>query len=76
MAYLAVNKNGQEVISGNKPDRCTNEGFQARFNNATQWCEFEDYVGSCNLVVFLPKGSIKKLIGCELTWEDEPVELI
>lgn len=23
----------------------------------------------------LPKGSIKKLIGRELTWEDEPVEL-
>ena len=25
--------------------------------------------------VELPKGSIKKLIGRELTWEDEPVEL-
>ena len=24
---------------------------------------------------FLPKGSIKKLIGKDLTWEDEPVEL-
>ena len=23
----------------------------------------------------LPKGSIKKLIGRELTWEDEPVKL-
>lgn len=23
----------------------------------------------------LPKGSIKKLIGCDLTWDDEPVEL-
>ena len=23
----------------------------------------------------LPKGSIKKLIGKELTWKDEPVEL-
>ena len=23
----------------------------------------------------LPKGTIKKLIGHELTWEDEPVEL-
>ena len=26
-------------------------------------------------VVFLPKGSIKKLIGRELTWTDNPVEL-
>ena len=25
--------------------------------------------------IFLPKGSIKKLIGKDLTWEDEPVEL-
>ena len=25
--------------------------------------------------VELPKGSIKKLIGRELTWNDEPVEL-
>ena len=25
--------------------------------------------------ISLPKGSIKKLIGRELTWEDEPVEL-
>lgn len=24
---------------------------------------------------YLPKGSIKKLIGKELTWDDEPVEL-
>lgn len=26
-------------------------------------------------VIELPKGSIKKLIGRELTWNDEPVEL-
>jgi hypothetical protein len=25
-------------------------------------------------VVYLPKGTIKRLIGRELTWEDEPVE--
>lgn len=25
--------------------------------------------------IMLPKGSIKKLIGRELTWNDEPVEL-
>ena len=31
------------------------------------WCS-----GGC---IVLPKGSIKKLIGRELTWEDECVEL-
>lgn len=25
--------------------------------------------------IILPEGSIKKLIGRELTWEDEPVEI-
>ena len=25
--------------------------------------------------VYLPEGSIKKLIGRELTWNDEPVEI-
>ncbi len=32
------------------------------------WFEHSDFVE-------LPKGSIKKLIGRELTWEDEPIEL-
>lgn len=29
----------------------------------------------CNDSVSLPKGTIKKLIGRELSWSDEPVEL-
>lgn len=33
----------------------------------------ENIFDSC--AIGLPKGSIKKLIGRELTWEDEPVEL-
>lgn len=32
-------------------------------------------VDSFDNAVELPKGSIKKLIGRDLTWEDEPVEL-
>ena len=28
-----------------------------------------------NPTISLPKGSIEKLIGRKLTWEDEPVEL-
>lgn len=31
-----------------------------------------DYGGDC---IELPKGSIKKLIGKELNWNDEPVKL-
>lgn len=35
------------------------------------------YVGAddSSMAIRLPKGSIRKLIGRELTWEDEPVEL-
>lgn len=32
-------------------------------------------VGWVNISVILSKGTIKKLIGRDLTWEDEPVEL-
>ena len=44
----------------------------------------EEYIFACRQVplwldlkkgIKLPKGSIKKLIGRELSWSDEPVEL-
>lgn len=35
----------------------------------------EEYEDLYDDWVSLPKGSIKKLIGRELSWEDEPVEL-
>lgn len=44
----------------------------------------EEYIFACRQVplwldlkkgIKLPKGSIKKLIGIELSWTDEPVEL-
>ena len=49
----------------------------------TEWVfEFEperaktsDFWHSLGECVELPKGTIKKLIGRELTWEDDPVEL-
>lgn len=61
MAWLAVDYSG-EFISDKKP-------FRDMFNIG--------YYGfiSDSKVVKLPKGTIKKLIGKDLTWEDEPVEL-
>ena len=56
MAYLAVNKNGEEQI-------CEQELF--RWGSEIYWYP----------TIELPKGSIEKLIGKKLTWEDEPVEL-
>ena len=63
MAWVAVNKNEDEYIFETMPERCF----------GWQWvpiCQDRIYDS-----VKLPKGSIKKLIGIELTWKDEPVEL-
>ena len=62
MAWVAVDKNGEEWVFEYKPIRSEN-------------CfvlQYSDGEGFLNL----PLGSIQKLIGHELTWEDEPVELI
>ena len=70
MSWLAVDKGGCEHIFAEKP--CRNE-------SNTLWICSVVYLygqryantGCC----YLPKGSIKKLIGRELSWSDEPVEL-
>ena len=56
MAWVVVDKIGEELISRTEP-----------FRVGDYW------IG--HSIFHLPKGSIKKLIGRELTSEDEPVEL-
>ena len=34
----------------------------------------DEYWGHCAQILSLPNGTIKKLIGKELTWDDEPFE--
>ena len=65
MAWVAVNWNGDEYIYEAMPER-----FYHRWLPAI--CEYQDRVYE---YIELPKGSIKKLIGRELSWDDEPVEL-
>lgn len=66
MAWLAVDKNGDEYVYSCKPIRET----------SSYWGKDCDKHGEdIGEAVKLPRGSIKKLIGRELTWEDEPVEL-
>ena len=67
MAWIAVDKDGTEKIFKNKPGRyhefwigkLLSGGFNETFEESIK----------------LPSGTIKKLIGRELTWEDEPIEL-
>lgn len=57
MAWVAVDKNGEEWVYSNEPMR--EDGVFFEFDSK----------------VWIPSGSIEKLIGRKLTWEDEPVEL-
>ena len=60
MAWVCVNSFGTELIFETEPHK-----------SVYSW---RDDYGSCKCIE-LPKGSIKNLIGIELTWNDEPVEL-
>ena len=61
MAWVTINKAGEEVIY---------DGF---FNERDEDQQMV-YSGFRNCIV-LPHGTIKKIIGRELTWADEPVKL-
>ena len=62
MAWVAVTKQGREFISMCKPIRVTDE------DNYYGWKDTFTEIS-------LYSGSIKKLIGRELSFTDEPVEL-
>lgn len=64
MAWLAVSGNKAEFIYELKPLR----GKCVFFPTCERNCPYPRFVK-------LPKGSIKKLIGRELSWNDEPIEL-
>ena len=63
MAYVAVDKDGNEYVYDNKP---------IRRNKHRVW---DISKGDYKNAEHLPNGSIEKLIGKKLTWEDEPAEL-
>lgn len=72
MAWLAVDKENHEYIFQNYPKRNGASWFDAIF---TIDSNLEFGIIPYYLDIELPKGSIKKLIGRELSWEDEPVEI-
>lgn len=69
MAWLAVNYYGQrEFIFEYRPNSVY---YTENGNKVRDW----DYEDEDNVVIELPKGTIKKIIGRGLSWEDEPVEI-
>lgn len=87
MAVVAVNKNGTEVI-GDSLVRCrldkhfwiesSSDYRYLNKDNTDFWaCIYNNPdEGYENIAIELPKGSILKLTGKELTWNDEPIELV
>ena len=91
MAWVAVDKDGTEKIFNSFPIRRSDVNsilFASIVRNFirkkysknnykkwdSMWSTDENDPMPENAIV-LPKGSIKKLIGRDLTWQDEPVEL-
>lgn len=66
MAWVAVDKDGNEAIFAFKP-----------VMNGKYWHDWQITIEmeTFDSLIPLPKGSIKKLIGKDLTWEDNPIEL-
>ena len=65
MVYFFVNKDGTEG--------CANEIPEKGFN---KWKTWKNVYRKSYEIVTLPKGTIEKLIGKKLTWEDEVYEYI
>jgi len=64
MAWLAVDKNGDELIFASEPRRDTDNDLW----DSSDLSDEGNYVD-------LPIGTIEKLLGQVLTWDDEPVNL-
>lgn len=73
MAQVACGICGEELVFVNKPHRRISKNefyFDENDIYKYEWID-DKYCGCINL----PRGSIKKLIGRELSWNDEPIEL-
>lgn len=69
MAWLAAENGGLEYLFIDKPERIVHHNV---FRPSV--IDFEIWVSNKECLL-LKKGSIKKLIGKDLTWNDEPVEI-
>ena len=72
IAFLAVNKNGDEVILDNAPARQGEIWTDERSAHDEEYFSVEDH----NSAIVLPRGTIYKLAGRHLTWEERLAYLI
>lgn len=64
MAYLVVDRCGTERIFQEEPTR-----------KSVYWTIEETILSIPTDCVCLPNGSIEKLIGRKMSWEDDPIEI-
>ena len=69
MAWVAVDKEGRECIYQFRPKRGNDQFLPKRRN--IPFIPLYEY----SMWITLPKGSIKKLIGRDITWKDGPIKL-
>lgn len=90
MAWLTVDKDGTEAVFRRKPKRVktTNKWndivekfvLEGRIYPSNDGYEYHESYGSLQTIKqttksILPKGSIKKLIGRNMTYNDEPFKI-
>lgn len=82
MAFLAVDKFGGEHIFDNRPTRGGIKGKTEWKCSEGYWVDEKIYdeircvtSSADDYHIRLPKGTIKKIIGRDLTWHDEPFEI-
>jgi len=77
MAYVAVTEYGAEKMFHNKPTRqkAGGKGYDYWQDDEVYWEVRCHTTCADDYSISLPKGTIKKLIGREMTWEDEPVKI-
>ena len=86
MPYLAVNEDGQEIICERKLIRFDNKNG----NDLNKACSVKDINHHCKKwipllldnesflfvnEINLPSGTIRKITGRNISWEDEPIEI-
>lgn len=66
----------KKYLNGDEEERKKVVSFNDTIQDHDIWVELIDY-GRIKLPnwIFLPKGSIEKLIGKKLTWNDEPIKI-
>lgn len=82
MAYLAVDRNNQELMFDGKPiyDRIEDcwvedDGDELVYNDYADFSAGVHWEDKVFYGIELPKGTIEKILGKELTFRDDPVEI-